>query len=203
MHGDLAPTQAPDGLPQQPADGDDDQDLDPVAHEVVHRASLDPMPGMYAAELSRRVGLPPAAVWAALEDTSAYGTWWPWLWAFEPDGGLRPGATWRAGIRAPMPYVVAFTLDLHTVDAAAHRLGATVTGDIVGDAAVRLTADGDDGTVVTMSWGLVPARSFLKVLDAAARPLAKWGHDTVMRRSVEAFVRAVEQTRPPWPSTSR
>lgn len=161
------------------------------------------MPGIYAAELTRRVALTPGEVWAALEDTSAYGTWWPWLCEFHPDGGLRAGTTWRAGIRAPMPYVVAFSLDLHTVDHDGHRVGAAVTGDITGDAAVGLTADGDGHTVLSMSWHLAPARSFLRVLDATARPIAKWGHDTVMRRSVDAFVRAVEQTRPPWPSTSR
>jgi uncharacterized protein YndB with AHSA1/START domain len=163
------------------------------------------MPGTYAAELTRPVALAPADVWAALEDTSAYRTWWPWLSDFRPDGGLRTGATWRAGIRAPMPYVVAFTLDLHTVDADAHVVRATITGDIAGDASVRLEPGGDGaaGTVVAMSWRLTPVRSFLRVLDTTARPVARWGHDTVMRRSIEAFVRAVEQTRPPWPSTSR
>ena len=64
------------------------------------------MPGVYAADLSRRVALAPADVWAALEDTSAYRTWWPWLHDFRPDGGLVTGATWHAGIRAPLPYVV-------------------------------------------------------------------------------------------------
>lgn len=161
------------------------------------------MPGVYAADLSRCVALPPSAVWAALEDTSAYTTWWPWLHDFRPDGGLTRGATWRAGIRAPLPYVVAFTLDLHDVDAGAHTVDAMVGGDIAGHATVRLLPDGDATTVVEMGWHLTPARSFLRVLDATARPLAKWGHDTVMRRSIEAFVAAVEQTRPPWPSTSR
>ena len=205
MHADLAPAQPPDGLPQQPADGDHDEDLDPVAHKVVHPASLDAMPGPYAADLTRRVALAPPAVWAALEDTSAYRSWWPWLHDFRPDGGLTTGATWRAGIRAPLPYVVVFTLDLHDVDARARTVDARVTGDIVATASVRLTGDGDGdaATDVHMSWALTPARSLLKLLDATARPVAKWGHDTVMRRSVAAFVDAVEQTRPPWPSTSR
>lgn len=159
------------------------------------------MPGVYAADLSRRVALAPADVWAALEDTSAYRTWWPWLHDFRPDGGLATGATWHAGIRAPLPYVVTFTLDLDAVDARRRTVDARVAGDVVGTARVELTGDAS-GTVVGMRWSLVPARSFLTLLDATARPIARWGHDTVMRRSVEAFVRAVEQTRPPWRSTS-
>ena len=161
------------------------------------------MPGLYAADLTRRVAMAPAGVWAALEDTSAYATWWPWLHDFRPDGGLTTGATWRAGIRAPLPYVVTFSVALHDVDPGRHTVDAHVAGDIAGTASVALRDDGDDATVLRMSWALVPARSFLKVLDATARPVAKWGHDTVMRRSVAAFVHAVEQTRPPWPSTSR
>jgi carbon monoxide dehydrogenase subunit G len=160
------------------------------------------MPGIYAAELTRRVAVDPADVWAALADTTAYRTWWPWLQDFEADGGLATGATWRAGIRAPMPYVVAFTLDLRAVDSDARTVDADVSGDVTGSASIGVDGDGE-GARLRATWHLTPARSFLRLLDATARPLAKWGHDTVMRRSVDAFVRAVEQTRPPWPSTSR
>lgn len=166
------------------------------------------MPGVYAADLRRRVRLAPDAVWSHLEDTDAYRSWWPWLQLFDASGGLREGSTWRAGIRAPLPYVVSFTLDLHTVDATRHTVEATVTGDITGAATVDLTpADGTDATdaidatEVRMSWHLTPAAAFLRLLDVTARPLAKWGHDTVMRRSIEAFVTAVEQTRPQWPAS--
>jgi hypothetical protein len=205
VHRDLAPAQAPERLPEQPADGDDDEDLDPVAHAVVHRASLDAMPGLYAAEMRRRVRLAPADVWAHLEDTDAYRRWWPWLQLFDASDGLTTGATWRAGIRAPLPYVVAFTLDLTTVDRANHVVEAGVTGDVAGSATIAIAPDADAATVsdLRMTWRLTPASSFLKVLDATARPVARWGHDTVMRRSVDAFVAAVEQTPPPWRSTSR
>jgi hypothetical protein len=160
------------------------------------------MPGVYAADLTRHVDLAPGAVWAALEDTAAYRGWWPWLGAFDAASGLTEGARWRATIRAPLPYTVAFDLDLHGVDPVGHVVQAAVSGDLDGRAAVRLAPEAA-GTRLAMSWHLTPVRSFLKVLDATARPLARWGHDTVMRRSVEAFVAAVEQTRPPWPSTSR
>jgi uncharacterized protein YndB with AHSA1/START domain len=149
------------------------------------------MTGVYAAELGRRVALAPGAVWAALEDTAAYTTWWPWLETFDPSGGLTQGATWRAAVRAPLPYTVGFTLDLHGVDRDAGKVHAAVSGDVDGIAEVRLAPDGG-GTHLTMSWRLVPARPFLRALDATARPLARWGHDVVMRRSVDAFVRAVE-----------
>jgi uncharacterized protein YndB with AHSA1/START domain len=205
VHRDLAPAQAPDRLPEQPADGDDDQDFDPVTHAVVHRASLDAMPGLYAAEMHRRVRLPADDVWTHLEDTTAYRRWWPWLQLFDATGGLTTGATWRAGIRAPLPYVVAFTLELRTVDATDHVVEADVTGDVAGNATIDVGPDGDSASAsdLRMTWRLTPASSFLKLLDATARPVARWGHDTVMRRSVDAFVAAVEQTPPPWRSTSR
>lgn len=208
VHGDLAPAQPPERLPQQPADGDDDQDLDRVAHAVVHSDIVVGVPGLYAAEMRRRVRLPPAAVWTHLEDIAAYRRWWPWLQLLDASGGLTAGATWRAGIRAPLPYVVAFTLDLRTVDATEHVIEADVTGDVTGSATIDMaTPDGDgSGEVATelrVRWRLAPASSFLRLLDATARPVARWGHDTVMRRSVDAFVAAVEQTPPPWRSTSR
>jgi uncharacterized protein YndB with AHSA1/START domain len=163
------------------------------------------MPGVYAAEIGRRVRLPPADVWRHLEDTAAYRRWWPWLQLLDAGDGLAPGATWRAGIRAPLPYVVSFTLDLTTVDSTNHVVEADVTGDVAGRASIVVAPDGDSGhaTHLRMTWRLTPASSFLKVLDATARPVARWGHDTVMRRSVDAFVAAVEQTPPPWRSTSR
>jgi hypothetical protein len=163
------------------------------------------MPGLYAAEMRRRVRLRPAEVWAYLEDTDAYRRWWPWLQLFDASGGLATGATWRAGIRAPLPYVVAFTLDLTTVDRANHAVEADVTGDVAGSAKIDVAPDGDGAGAsdLRMTWCLTPASAFLKVLDATARPVARWGHDTIMRRSVDAFVAAVEQTPPPWRSTSR
>jgi hypothetical protein len=212
VHRDLTTAQPPERLPQQPADGDDDEDLDPVTHAVVHRVSLDPVPGLYAAEMRRRVRLPADDVWSHLEDTAAYRRWWPWLQLFDASGGLTAGATWRAGIRAPLPYVVSFTLDLTTVDATDHVVEAHVTGDVTGSATIGMATpdgdadgDGDGGpaTDLRMTWRLTPASSFLRLLDATARPVARWGHDTVMRRSVDAFVAAVEQTPPPWRSTSR
>jgi carbon monoxide dehydrogenase subunit G len=157
------------------------------------------MPGLYAAEMRRRVRLPPAEVWAHLEDTAAYRRWWPWLQLLDASGGLTTGATWRAGIRAPLPYVVAFTLDLTTVDGASRSVEADVSGDVTGRATIDVAPDGngEHATDLRMSWRLTPASSFLKLLDATARPVARWGHDTIMRRSVDAFVVAVEQTPPP------
>ena len=158
--------------------------------------------------MRRRVRLPAADVWTHLEDTSAYRRWWPWLQLLDATGGLTTGATWRASIRAPLPYVVGFTLDLRTVDGANHLVEADVTGDVTGSATIELaTSDGDRSgdaaTDLRMTWRLTPASSLLRLLDATARPVARWGHDTVMRRSVDAFVAAVEQTPPPWRSTSR
>lgn len=165
------------------------------------------MPGVYAAQIRRRVRLAPAEVWTHLEDTAAYRRWWPWLQRFDATDGLATGATWHAGIRAPLPYVVTFTLDLTTVDRANHVVRADVTGDVTGSATIDVAPGGDrggaDATELRMTWRLTPSSSFLKLLDATARPVARWGHDTVMRRSVDAFVAAVEQTPPPWRSTSR
>jgi uncharacterized protein YndB with AHSA1/START domain len=205
VHRDLAAAQAPDRLPEQPTDADDDQDLDPVTHAVVHAAIVVVVPGLYAADLRRQVRLPPADVWAHLGDTAAYRRWWPWLQLLDAGDGLAAGATWRAGIRAPLPYVVSFTLDLTTVDSTNRVVEADVTGDVTGDATIAVAPLGDGGhaTDLRMTWRLTPASSFLKLLDATARPVARWGHDTVMRRSVDAFVAAVEQTPPPWRSTSR
>jgi len=128
--------------------------------------------------------LPPHRFWATIARTDDYSSWWPWLREFDADG-LREGATWRAGIQSPLPYVLRVQLVLDEV-VECERLAASVTGDIAGWATLDLAASGT-GSAVDIEWDMRPRSRAMQAAAVLARPLLRWSHEWVLARGLDQF----------------
>lgn len=135
---------------------------------------------------------PPAEVWAACASTASFRRWWPSLVEFEDVGGrgLVGGAVWRAKVRGPLLYTVAFRLDLGDVEQGS-AVAAAVSGDIHG--AARLTLTGDAVTELALAWELRSDRRLLRLLDRVVPWATAWAHDRVVDACLARFVAAVEE----------
>lgn len=123
--------------------------------------------------------------------TDRYTAWWPWLRRLDAPEGLDAGARWRCVVRSPLGYRVRFEVRLDRVDAPGDgetvaAVTATVTGDIAGRAAIELTATGP-GSALRFSSDLRPVRPLLRHLTRLAPPVARLGHDHILRAGVEQF----------------
>ena len=146
------------------------------------------------------VPAPPATVWAALERTDDYRSWWPWLRRFEA-AGLVEGDVWRCTIRPPLPYVVRFDLTIETADPPA-TVTARLTGDIVGEARIDLAPTGPSGasSELRLIAALSPGSPAFGLLARLARPLVTRGHDWVLDTGARQFVDRAVCSSPDGPS---
>lgn len=129
---------------------------------------------------------PPSDVWAALERTDDYRTWWPWLREFDGEA-LTVGACWNCTVRPPLPYSLAFTIELDEVHPG-ERIEATLAGDLRGTATIELAPSGS-GTTLTLRSELAPTSGVLSAVASVAGPLMRWGHDWVLTTGVRQFRR--------------
>lgn len=144
----------------------------------------------YRSEQHLDLARPRLQVWAALIDTSSYQRWWPSVVSFDDAGmGVSDGSRWHAVVRGPLLYRVAFRLDLREVVAGA-SVAARISGDVAGMARLHLR-DAPSGTGLELLWSITPERRFLRVLDVAARPVARWAHDYVVAACLSRFARAI------------
>jgi len=124
-------------------------------------------------------------LWDRITTTDEYTQWWPWLQAFEPDGGVVPGQRWTCTVAPPLPYRVRF--EVHFVDVVpGHHVESTVSGDIGGHA--RLTIDDDgDGTRARLVSDLHPTNRLLRGFGLVARPLVEYGHNWILDEGRRQF----------------
>lgn len=130
-------------------------------------------------------------VWAAMGDLDRYRGWWPWLRCFDADGGLAAGATWRCVVTPPLRYRVGFEVRLTDVDPA-RLVRAALAGDIEGTAELRLRGGDSHGpgaasTDVHLASELRPTGRTLRALSRVAPPLARHGHDVILRHGADQF----------------
>ena len=131
-----------------------------------------------------RFPVPPEELWAVLNRTDEYVTWWSWLREFDADG-IRPGTTARCTIQAPLPYALHCTIRVDEVTAA-RVVQTTVAGDLCGRA--RLEVDrAEGGSTARLVWSLDLGNPVLAQLARFGRPLMSWGHDLVVATGVEQF----------------
>lgn len=136
-----------------------------------------------------RLPAPPDAVWAELAALDRYRARWPWLRDFDA-AALVEGDRWWGTLRAPLPYTVTFAVALTEV-VPERVVAAEVTGDVSGRARIELVPDGGRTTTLRLVSTLTPRRPFLVALSSLARPVAVWGHDRVIERSLGALAEAV------------
>ena len=72
------------------------------------------MPSPFHFARTWELDVAPEKFWDTISRTDDYRTWWPWLRQFDADG-MREGATWRAVIQSPLPYVLRVQLLLEEV----------------------------------------------------------------------------------------
>jgi uncharacterized protein YndB with AHSA1/START domain len=126
----------------------------------------------------------PPELWSALTSVDRYRRWWPWLREF--DGvSFEEGARWRCAVRSPLLYRVRFDIVLEEV-VPERSASAAVTGDIVGRARLDVTpaAGGSRLRLVTT---LSSESRLLRTVAGVAPPLARFGHDRLLRVGVRQF----------------
>lgn len=136
---------------------------------------------------------PAPALWARISQVDQYERWWPWLRRFDPGEGLVDGARWRCEVAPPLPYVVRFRLHLTVED---DRILSTVSGDIRGEAELRVDERADGGCTARLRSHLAPANPLLRGVGRVARPMVEWGHDWVLDQGQRQFVEQSARTDP-------
>jgi uncharacterized protein YndB with AHSA1/START domain len=136
--------------------------------------------------------IPPESVWDAIEHSERFEGWWWWLGEFRLEGGgLVPGAVLHGLVSPPVPYRMQVRVHLDECEAP-KRIAATVAGDLVGRAHLRLEPDGG-GTHVEVGWSLEMMQRPMRLAARVAYPLLRWGHDRVVDATVSGFRRHVEE----------
>jgi carbon monoxide dehydrogenase subunit G len=135
-----------------------------------------------------RFPVPPAELWAAIEDTDRFEGWWGWLHDLQVEGpGLTPGSVLRGVVAPPLPYRMALRVVLGECRRP-HRISAEVHGDLEGVARLILDPDGP-GTVASVSWRIEMMQPPMRAAARFAHPLLRWGHDRVVEVTVASFRR--------------
>lgn len=133
-----------------------------------------------------RFAVPPEALWAAFSRTDDYRTWWPWLRNLE-GAVFEEGARWCCEVQPPLPYSLRFDLHLEEIEAP-RFVTASVTGDIVGHAALDVSATAE-GSELRLIAALGPDSAMLRAFARVAHPLVRFGHDWVLDTGLRQFRR--------------
>ncbi len=130
-------------------------------------------------------------VWAAIVDVDRYPARWPWLRELEWNGDFVAGAGCSSRVRSPFGYSVRVEVVLDHVEPR-RLVEATVTGDVAGRARLSLApvgaaGDGCHRTELRLLTELQPERRLLRVLTRALPPVARAGHDRIIRSGMARF----------------
>jgi hypothetical protein len=132
--------------------------------------------------------VPPDHLWASIERLDEFERWWGWLGQLRVDGcGLREGSVLKGTVSPPVPYRMSVRVELRRC-VPCQLIDASVTGDLAGDAHLRLTADGNN-TVTDVAWSLEMLQRPMRIAARVAYPVLRWGHDRVVDATVSAFRR--------------
>ncbi|MGH9080559.1 MAG: SRPBCC family protein [Acidimicrobiales bacterium] len=141
-----------------------------------------------------RFDLVPEELWDRLEDVDQFEGWWPWLTQFHLEGdGLRPGSVLHGVVTPPLPYRMRLEVGLIRCERA-RAVDARVEGDLIGNATLRLSPEGE-GTRVEVAWTVEMQQPAMRLASRMAHPVMQWGHDRVVEVTVAGFRRRIG--RPP------
>lgn len=130
--------------------------------------------------------VPPEQLWAVLDRTDQYPSWWAWLREFQTDG-LTPGSTARCVIQSPLPYALRCTIRVEELRAP-EVIATTVTGDLRGPAYLEVR-EATDGCTARLRWALTLGNPVLARLARVGRPAMSWAHDRIVSTGVDQFRR--------------
>jgi hypothetical protein len=130
----------------------------------------------------------PAVIWAAIDQTECFQSWWAWLTEFHIDGpGLRQGSVLEAVISPPLPYRMRVRVVLGEC-VPPSRVDAIVSGDLVGRASLLLEPN-DAGTTASVNWTLEMRQLRMRLAARVAPGVLRWGHDRVVASTVAGLRR--------------
>ena len=138
--------------------------------------------------------VPPEELWSAIERLDQFERWWGWLGHLQVDGtGLQQGSVLRGTVSPPVPYRMRINVEL-TRSVRGELIDAVVSGDLAGDAHLRLRPDGQ-GTIADVAWSLEMLQRPMRLAARVAYPLLRWGHDRVVEATVSSFRRQLRASR--------
>jgi hypothetical protein len=138
--------------------------------------------------------VPPEELWSAIERLDQFERWWGWLGHLQVDGtGLQEGSVLRGTVSPPVPYRMRINVEL-TRSVRGELIDAVVSGDLAGDAHLRLRPDGQ-GTIADVAWSLEMLQRPMRLAARVAYPLLRWGHDRVVEATVSSFRRQLSASR--------
>jgi carbon monoxide dehydrogenase subunit G len=134
------------------------------------------------------LGAPPETVWAMIERTGEFDSWWGWLRDFHVEGtGLRVGSVLVGVVSPPLPYHMLVRVELGRC-VRPSSIEAAVHGDLEGDARLDLVPRGS-GTVASVAWTIEMVPRSMRAAARVAYPVLCWGHDRVVEATVHGFRR--------------
>jgi len=140
---------------------------------------------------SYRFDLTPDRLWDRIEEFDQFEHWWPWLTEFRIEGvGLSTGSVLHGVVTPPLPYRMRLRVELVHCERP-HSIDATVGGDLIGDARLRLRHEGD-GASAEVAWTVEMLQPAMRLASRIGRPLLQWGHDRVVEMAVAGFRRRIE-----------
>jgi hypothetical protein len=135
--------------------------------------------------------LGPDHLWDRLERLDQFERWWPWLTGFRVEGnGLSTGSVLSGVVNPPVPYRMRIRIELLECSRP-DAIDARVGGDLVGDAHLRFSTEGQ-GARVEAIWTVVVLQPTMRLASRIARPVLQWGHDRVVEMTVASFRRRIE-----------
>jgi uncharacterized protein YndB with AHSA1/START domain len=131
---------------------------------------------------------PRGAVWEAIEDASAWPSWWRGVVSAERVGdgdadgvGRRYRVRWRSAV----PYAIGFEFEVLETEAPGYMTGRAV-GELEGTGTWRLFEE-HGVTAVTYDWRVRTTRAWMNLVAPLARPVFEWNHCWVMARGGEGL----------------
>lgn len=142
---------------------------------------------------SYRFDLAPDQLWDRIEEFDQFERWWPWLTNFRIEGtGLSAGSVLHGAVTPPLPYRMQLRVELVGCERP-HSIDATIGGDLIGDARLRLRPVGD-GTTAELAWTVEMVQPAMRLASRIGRPLLQWGHDRVVEMTVAGFRRRIQSS---------
>ena len=132
-----------------------------------------------------RFAVTPEELWGAVSDVDRYTIWWPWLREFEAEG-LIEGDEWTCVVQPPLPYTVRFTILIEDV-VPELLVGASVHGDIEGEASVSFRHLDGSRTEARLVADLAPAHAVLKTVGLLAGPVVRIAHNWILDTGARQF----------------
>lgn len=128
----------------------------------------------------------PERVWDEIASVERLGRLWRWLHIVDATGTtVKPGVAVHGRVSPPIPWTMTVTVAMDTV-VPGERVDATISGDLVGPALLRVGPE-PDGCTVAVAWRMEMRQPAMRAASRVSRPLFVWGHDRVVASTVRGL----------------